>query len=81
MVFKNFLKIVEVAKDNGYREVYLKKCNATLMQKGNIFFNMSGIYTYQKGRFFLLCDFVKEKLTKIKILEKLGIEKDDRKKR
>ena len=27
MIFKNFLKIVEAAKDNGYRETYLKKIN------------------------------------------------------
>ena len=79
MIFKNFLKIVEAAKDNGYRETYLKKINVIFLQKDNIFFNMSGIYTYKKGKFFLLCDFIKEKLTKIKILEKLGIEKDGRK--
>lgn len=75
MIFKNFLKIVEVAKDNGYRETYLKKINVIFLQKDNLFFNMSGIYTYKKGRFILLCNFVKEKLTKQKILEKLGIEK------
>lgn len=81
MTFKNFFKVVDVAKDNGYREVYIKKCNVTLMQRKNIFFNMSGIYSYKDGRFFPVCDFKKEKLTKDKILEKLCIEKNDRKKR
>ena len=33
MIFKNFLKIVEAAKDNGYRETYLKKINVIFLQK------------------------------------------------
>ena len=74
MTFKNFFKVVDVAKDNGYREVYIKKANAVLMQKGNLFFNMSGIYSYKDGRFFPVCDFTKEKVTMAKFLEKLGIE-------
>ncbi|MBQ3943765.1 MAG: hypothetical protein II669_05550 [Elusimicrobia bacterium] len=75
MNFKTFVKIAEVAKDNGYRECYIKKINAQFLFKKNIYFNMSGIYRYEKGRFVVVCDFEKvKKETAENICKLLGFE-------
>lgn len=76
MVFENFLKLAEVAKDNGYRETYLKKINVIFLQKGNIFFNGSGIYKYEKGRFFPVFTFEKINKATETVLKLLGINKE-----
>lgn len=74
MNFKMFAKIAEVAKDNGYRECYIKKINAQFLFKKNIYFNMSGIYRYEKCRFIVICDFEKEKKSNKEICKLLGFE-------
>lgn len=74
MNFKTFVKIAEVAKDNGYRECYIKKINAQFLFKKNIYFNMSGIYRYEKCRFIVICDFEKEKKSNEEICKLLGFE-------
>lgn len=74
MNFKMFVKIAEVAKDNGYRECYIKKINAQFLFKKNIYFNMSGIYRYEKCRFIVICDFKKKKKSNEEICKLLGFE-------
>ena len=74
MNFKTFVKIAEVAKDNGYRECYIKKINAQFLFKKNIYFNISGIYRYEKCRFIVICDFEKEKKSNEEICKLLGFE-------
>lgn len=75
MTFEKFVKVAEVAKDNGYRECYIKKINASFLFKKNIYFNMSGIYRYEKGRFVVICDFEKEKKEDLKeVCKLLGFE-------
>lgn len=76
MVYNEFLKLAEVAKDNGYRETFLKKVNVIFLQKGQKFFNGSGIYKYEKGKFFLLQSFEKIKKPTKKVFELLDISKE-----
>ena len=44
MTREEFLKIAQEAIDSGFRKCYLAKAKAHLLFKGNIYFNMSGIY-------------------------------------
>ena len=64
MTKEEFLKIVQKAIDNGFRKCYLAKAKAHLLFKGNIYFNMSGIYKYEKWSFTKLGDLTEENLKK-----------------
>ena len=64
MTEQQFLIFVNKAMDAGFRKCYIKKVNALLMFKGNIYFNMSGLYKYEKGRFVKLADLTEESMKK-----------------
>lgn len=64
MTEQQFMTFVEKAEDIGFRKCYIKKLNALLMFKGNIYFNMSGVYKYEKGRFIKLSDLTEESMKK-----------------
>lgn len=69
MTKKQFIILIEKAMDAGFRKCYIKKVNAHLMFKGNIYFNMTGVYKYEKGRFIKLSDLTEEstkKFTEVK---------------
>lgn len=64
MTEQQFLILINKAMDAGFRKCYIKKVNAHLMFKGNIYFNMTGVYKYEKGRFIKLSDLTQEGLKK-----------------
>ena len=64
MTEQQFMAFVEKAEDIGFRKCYIKKVNAHLMFKGNIYFNMTGIYKYEKCRFVKLADLTEESVKK-----------------
>lgn len=64
MTEQQFLIFINKAMDAGFRKCYIKKLNALLMFKGNIYFNMSGVYKYEEGRFIKLSDLTQEGLKK-----------------
>ena len=64
MTEQQFMAFVEKAEDIGFRRCYIKKVNAHLMFKGNIYFNMTGVYKYEKGRFIKLADLTEESMKK-----------------
>ena len=64
MINREFAELVQKAFDKGFRKCFIKKVNANLMFKGNIYFNLSGIYKYERSRFVKLCDFSEENLNK-----------------
>lgn len=64
MTEQQFMSFVEKAEDIGFRKCYIKKINALLMFKGNIYFNMTGVYKYEKGRFVKLSDLTEESMKK-----------------
>ena len=61
---EEFVKLVQKAEDNGFRKCYIAKVKAHLMFKGNIYFNMTGIYKYEKAHFIKLDDINEENLNK-----------------
>ena len=61
---KEFEEIVQMAIDDGFRKCYIKKVDAHLLFKGNIYFNLSGIYEYKNYRFNKLGELTKENLQK-----------------
>lgn len=69
---EEFLKLMEKAIDMGFRKCYIKKLNATVLFKGNIYFNISGIYKYENGQFKKICALTEENLDTI-------INKDEKK--
>lgn len=64
MTQKEFLEIAQKAIDSGFRKCYIAKAKAHLLFKGNIYFNMSGIYKYEKWTFTKLGDLSIENLKK-----------------
>ncbi len=64
MTEKEFIEIAQKAIDSGFRKCYIAKVKAQLLFKGNIYFNMSGIYKYEKWSFKKLGDLTKENLKK-----------------
>lgn len=46
MTEKEFIALAEKAFNNGFRKCYIKKLNAHLLYKGDIYFNGSGIYRF-----------------------------------
>lgn len=61
---EEFLKLMEKAIDMGFRKCYIKKLNATVLFKDNIYFNRSGIYEYKNSKFNKICDLTEENLEK-----------------
>ena len=64
MTEQQFMSFVAKAEDIGFRKCYIKKINALLMFKGKIYFNMTGVYKYEKGRFVKLSDLTEESMKK-----------------
>ena len=64
MTEKEFIEITQKAIDSGFRKCYIAKVKAHLLFKGNIYFNMSGIYKYEKWSFTKLGDLTEENLKK-----------------
>lgn len=69
MTEQQFLILINKAMDAGWRKVYIKKANAHLMFKGNIYFNMSGLYKYENGRFVKLAELTQESLKNLTSLQ------------
>lgn len=62
---KEFIKLAERAINKGWRKVFIKKINTALLFKGRYYFNMSGIYTYNNGKFTQEATLTEENLLKI----------------